>query len=113
VRIRRAIEARLQAPPSARFPRNHHIDLPRAAPAADKPPVPNPGIDHINAVALAPHLAVVGLDLGATRRLPWRSLIISPCATCGGINQAQKASRSMFLAAVLPLPQADKETIFT
>jgi len=56
-------------------------------------------------------IAVAGVALaGATRQLP---LVISPCATCGGITQAQKASRSMFLAAVLPLPQADKETILT
>jgi len=57
--------------------------------------------------------AGVGLDLGATRHMPLRSRAISACATCGGISQAQNASRSISLAAVLSLPQADKETIFT
>jgi hypothetical protein len=68
-----------------------------------------------------PSLISPGRSVGRAERRadPWRlqmplwSRAISACAICGGISQAQNASRSISLAAVLSLPQADREAIFT
>lgn len=85
--------------------------LPPVEPKAVKPRVP----DRRGVSAPSPSILSAGVRLnrGATRQMPLRSRAISACATWGAISQAQNASRSISLAAVLSLPQADKETIFT
>jgi hypothetical protein len=86
------------------------VDPPAPAIAADEPVVPIRD-GHLHPVPLGRLGGRSVLNL--TRQIPLRSRDISACAICGGITHAQNASRSIFFAAVLSLPQADEETIFT